>query len=50
MALMGLDQGDRSPEGAVFHWVAPSDDGITVVDVRESDEQFDEFAEEQIGP
>ena len=50
MELMGLDQGDRSPEGAVFHWVAPTDNGLIVVDVWESDEQFNKFAEEQIGP
>ena len=50
MELMGLDQGDAAPEGAVFHWVAPTDDGIIVVDVWESDEQFNRFAEEQIGP
>ena len=39
MELMGLDQGDTSPEGAVFHWVAPTK-RIIVVDVWESDEQF----------
>ncbi len=50
MELMGLDQGDASPEGAVFHWVSATDDGIVVVDVWESDEQFNKFAEEQIGP
>ena len=47
---MGLDQGDTSPEGAVFHWVAATDDGLIVVDVWESDEQFNQFAAEQIGP
>ena len=50
MELMGLDQGDSSPDGAVFHWVSATDDGIVVVDVWESDEQFNKFAEEQIGP
>ena len=50
MELMGLDEGDSSPEGAVFHWVAPTDNGLIVVDVWESDEQFNKFAEEQIGP
>jgi hypothetical protein len=50
MELMGLDQGDTSPEGAIFHWVAATDDGIIVVDVWETDEQFNEFAETQIGP
>ena len=50
MRRMGLDQGDRAPDGAVFHWVAQTDDGLVVVDVWESDEQFNEFAESQIGP
>jgi hypothetical protein len=50
MELMGLDQGDTSPDGAVFHWAAPTDSGIIVVDVWESDEQFNKFAEQQIGP
>ena len=50
MELMGLDQGDSSPDGAVFHWVSATNDGIVVVDVWESDEQFNKFAEEQIGP
>ena len=50
MELMGLDRGDTQPEGALFHWVAATDDGIVVVDVWETDEQFDRFAKEQIGP
>jgi len=33
MELMGLDQGDTSPDGLVFHWAAATDDGIVVVDV-----------------
>ena len=50
MELMGLASGDTSPEGAIFHWVAKTDNGIIVVDVWETDEQFNRFAEEQIGP
>jgi hypothetical protein len=50
MELMGLNQGDTSPEGAVFHWCAKTDDGIIVVDVWETDEQFENFSKEQIGP
>ena len=50
MELMGLTDGTNKPEGAIFHWVAKTDDGIVVVDVWESDEQFHRFAEEQIGP
>jgi len=50
MELMGLSQGNTSPEGAVFHWCAKTDDGIVVVDVWETDEQFEAFSKEQIGP
>jgi hypothetical protein len=51
MKLMSLEDGTRpSPPGALFHWVAQTDDGIRVVDVWESMEQFDAFAEKEIGP
>ena len=46
---MGLDDGS-TPPGAVFHWATQTDDGLRVVDVWETQEQFDKFAEEQIGP
>ena len=38
------------PEGGLTHWVTRTDDGIRVTDVWESREQFEKFAEEQIGP
>jgi hypothetical protein len=47
---MGLTKGGPTPPGAIFHWVAKTADGIRVVDVWESQEQFDRFAQEQIGP
>ena len=47
---MGLEPGGDVPDGALFHWVTATDDGIRVVDVWESREVFDRFAEEQIGP
>jgi len=47
---MGLTPGGGGPKGALFHWVTKTDDGFRVVDVWESREQFDKFAEEQIGP
>jgi hypothetical protein len=50
LKLMGLDDGQSAPPGAVFHWVAKTDDGLHIVDVWESREVFDKFAEEQIGP
>ena len=48
--LMGFTRTVSAPNGGVFHWSAKTDDGIVVVDVWESDEQFNRFAEEQIGP
>ena len=47
--LMGLEDGTL-PAGAIFHWVAETDDGIRVVDVWETMELFDDFARDQIGP
>jgi hypothetical protein len=50
MELMGLARGEPAPDGAVFHWAAKTDEGLLVVDVWETDEQFDSFAKEQIIP
>jgi hypothetical protein len=50
MELMGLEKDGPGPDGAIFHWVAPIEGGILVVDVWESEAQFEKFAEEQIGP
>ena len=47
---MGLTPGGATPPRAIFHWVAETDDGMRVVDVWETREAFDAFAEEQIGP
>jgi hypothetical protein len=47
---MGLTQGGPMPAGGISHWVAKTDDGFRVVDVWESREQFERFAQEQIGP
>jgi hypothetical protein len=46
---MGLDDG-AVPDGAIFHWVAATEDGMIVVDVWKTIEQFDAFARDQIGP
>ena len=47
---MGLSPGGPVPKGAISHWVAKTDDGMRVVDVWETKEQFERFAQEQIGP
>ena len=47
---MGLTPGGATPPGAIAHWVAETDDGLHIVDVWESQEAFDQFSAEQIGP
>jgi hypothetical protein len=42
--------GGRVPPGAIFHWVAATDDGVRVVDVWEDRATFDKFAEEWLDP
>jgi hypothetical protein len=48
--LMDYGDGVADAEGAIFHWVAKTDDGIIVVDVWETDEHFNRFSEAKIGP
>ena len=50
VALMGMEDGVAHVDGAIFHWVTEIPDGLLVVDVWETDEQFNRFAEEKIGP
>jgi hypothetical protein len=47
---MGLTPGGGTPQGAISHWVAKTDDGIRVVDVWETREAFDQYAAEKIFP
>src|SRR5437870_7930773 len=47
---MGLSPGGATPPGALFHWVAQTDNGLRVTDVWRDRETFERFAEEQIGP
>ena len=47
---MDLTPGGPGPAGLLFHWVTQTGDGIRVTDVWETREQFDRFAQEQIGP
>jgi hypothetical protein len=50
LKMMGLDAGQPAPSGGLYHWVAKTDEGLHIVDVWESREVFDRFAQEQIGP
>lgn len=47
---MGFRPGGPGAPGGLFHWVTKTADGIRVVDVWASREQFDAFAQEKIGP
>jgi hypothetical protein len=47
---MGFDRGGPGAPGGLFHWVAKTDDGIRITDVWETREQFESFAQNQIGP
>jgi hypothetical protein len=47
---MGFRPGQTGAVGGLFHWVAKTDDGIRVVDVWESKEAFEKFAQDEIGP
>jgi hypothetical protein len=47
---MGLTPKGPGPKGAISHFATLTDSGLRVVDVWESREQFDKFAQEQIGP
>ena len=45
-----MDLGGRVPENAHFHWVAPADDGMRVVDVWETPDHFQAFFESRLAP
>jgi hypothetical protein len=47
---MGLTPGGPTPPGALFHWVTKTDTGFRVTDVWESEEAFNQYAQEHIGP
>lgn len=47
---MGFTPGGAGAPGGMFHWVTKTDDGIQVTDVWDSKEQFEQFAQDQIGP
>lgn len=40
----------KGAPGGLFHWVTKTADGIRVIDVWASREEFEKFAQEKIGP
>jgi hypothetical protein len=47
---MGLTPRGATAPGGLFHWITKTDNGMRVTDVWETREQFEAFAQEQIGP
>lgn len=47
--VKNVDFGGREG-GVLFHWAAANDEGILVVDVYESREAADRFAQDRFGP
>ncbi len=47
---MGFSPGGKGADEAYFHWATKTDDGLLVVDVWESEADFNAFAEAKIGP
>ncbi|MCU1462319.1 MAG: hypothetical protein JWO37_2394 [Acidimicrobiales bacterium] len=47
---MGLTPKGPGPAGAISHFATTTDAGLRVVDVWETKEQFEKFAQDQIGP
>lgn len=47
---MGLTPKGPGPAGAISHFATTTSAGLRVVDVWETKEQFEKFAETQIGP
>jgi len=47
---MGLTPKGPGPAGAISHFATMTASGLRVVDVWETKEQFEKFAETQIGP
>jgi hypothetical protein len=45
--IAGFLPGGPLPSGALFHWVAKTNDGIRIVNVWESREEYDLFAARQ---
>lgn len=47
---MGYPPGGSGAQGGLFHWVTKTDDGIRIVDVWETPEHFESFAQETMRP
>jgi hypothetical protein len=50
LELMGFEKGGKGAPGGLFHWAEQTEDGVRIVDVWESDEHFEKFGAEKLGP
>ena len=50
VSLMGFSPEGRGANGGLFHWVTQTADGIRVVDVWDTPEQFESFSEADDSP
>jgi hypothetical protein len=48
--LMGFRSGGPGAPGGLVHWATVTDAGLRVTDVWQDQQQFERFAEQQIGP
>ena len=47
---LGLLPGGPAAKGQLFHWVTANDNGIRLIDVWESRQEFDSFLEKRVLP
>jgi hypothetical protein len=50
MKRMNFSPGGPGAPGGMFHWCAATDTGVRITDVWESQEHFEAFANDHIGP
>lgn len=50
LGMMGLTPTGPGAPGGISHFVTKSEDGVRIVDVWETKEHFERFAQEQIAP
>ena len=50
VAKMGYKAGGPGAPGGIFHCVTKTEDGLRVIDVWQTREVFEKFAQEKIGP
>ncbi|MFI9509360.1 hypothetical protein [Nocardia sp. NPDC052566] len=50
LEILGFEPKGPGAPGGLFHWVTATDDGVRVTDVWESQELFEQFAQEKINP